>query len=227
MRVLTEIGEQGITVGDREVKFRPSFYAMTKLGDPERIVELFVDLHKQPVIIQHEDWDGPGIRAAGDQISVTQIRRHWRDMLFLSWEVLTACTDEDVSDVIGCPGARYGSYRIGKVDPEIMLAMARSLMHHGCVGQAHKNEKEGGGTSSGGSYVRAFEALQYVSLAVAHLGLTEDEAWNMTMSSFQGHWEAKHGKQKERRYVDEHVKTMEWLASINAIRDENPWQKHQ
>lgn len=223
MRVLTEIGEQGITLGEREVVFRPSFHAMTRLGDPERIVEVFAALHEGPTMIEHMPGDGEGVRLAGDKISITQFRRHSREMLFLAWEVLSACSNEDVSDVIGEPGSRYGSYRLGPVQPEIMLAMARSLMLHGCIGKTVDQKK---GKSSGGEYVRAFEALQYVSLAVAHLGITEGEAWNMTMTSFQGHWEAKHGKQKERRYVDEHESTMSWLASINAVRDANPW-KHQ
>lgn len=216
MRVLTEIGEQGLTFGEREVKLRPSFYAMTQLGNPEEIVELFVEIHKPPALVEHMDWDPASVRQFGDAVSVNRVNRYFRDMLFLSWQVLTACADEDISDLIGGPGTRYGSYRLGKVSPEIMLAMARSLMHHGCVGKAVQADK---GKSSGGDYSRNFDALSFVSLAVAHLGLTEAEAWNMTMSSFQGHWEAKHGKQKERRYVDEHVRTMEWLKAVNKMRD--------
>lgn len=217
MRVLTEIGEQGLELGDKSVVLRPSMFAMTCLGGPERIVEVFAELHKQPALVEHMDFDPEGVRAAGDALSVRLFRRYWREMLFLSWEVLNACADgQDLVPFIGEPGQRYGSYRLGKVPAEAMLAMARSLMQHGCIGKVSSQDK---GKSSGGEYSRSFEALQFVSLAVAHLGVTEAEAWNMTMTSFHGHWEAKHGKQQERRYEDEHTATMNWLAAVNAIRD--------
>lgn len=221
MRVLTDIGEVGITAGERQVKFRPSLDAMARLGSPEEIVEKFVALHQPPPVIEHMPWDKPGAMVEGDKLTLQIFRRHWRDMLFLSWEVLTACCDEDIADIIGEPGEKYGSYRIRQVQPEIMLALARSLMHYGCIGNAHSQDK---GKSSAGEYSRAFDPMQYVTLAVTHLGMAEADAWNLTITSFQAHWEAKHGKQKERRYVDEHESTMKWLASINAMRDANPWK---
>lgn len=217
MRVLTEIGEQGLSNGDRDVLLRPSLYAMTTLGSPTEIVEIFAEIYSQPAFIEHMPDDPAGVREAGDRMNVVIMRKHWRRMLFLSHEILNACANgESLVDFIGEPGERYGSYRLGKVPPEAMLALARSLMHHGCIGKATDQEK---GKSSGGGYSRSFEALHYVSLAVAHLSLTEAEAWNMTMTSFQGHWEAKNGKQKERRYEDEHDSTMKWLKAVNELRD--------
>lgn len=217
MRVLTEIGEQGLSSDSRDVVLRPSLYAMTTLGSPTEIVELFAEIHGGPEFIEHMPGDPIGARDAGDRLNVSIMRKHWRRMLFLSHEIMNACAGgESLVEFIGEPGERYGSYRLGKVPPEAMLALARNLMHHGCIGKAVEPEK---GKSSGGGYSRSFEALHYVSLAVAHLGLTEAEAWNMTMTSFQGHWEAKHGKQKERRYVDEHDSTMNWLKAVNALRD--------
>ena len=220
MRIITEIGEQGLTLGERTVKLRPSFHAMTLLGEPEEIVEKFVALHKPPPLIEHFEFDGDGVKYAGDRVNHDTINRYFREMLFLSWEVITACAGEqDVTPFIGEPGARYGSYRLGKVPPEAMLALARNLMHHGCIGKPQPETGEKKGTHSGGEFVRAFEALKFVSLAVAHLGVTEAEAWDLTLTGFQAFWEAKHGKQQERRYVDEHVKTMAWLAEINKLRD--------
>lgn len=217
MRVLTEIGEQGLELGDKGVVLRPSMYAMTCLGSPEEIVEKFAELHKPPTLVEHMPGDSIGAIAAGNDVSMRLVRRYWRQMLFMSWEVLNACADgQDLVPFIGEPGSRYGSYRLGPVPAEAMLALARNLMHHGCVGKSHKEDK---GKSTGASYTRSFDALHYVSLAVAHLGVTEAEAWNMTMTSFHGHWEAKHGKQQERRYEDEHTATMNWLKAVNAIRD--------
>lgn len=218
MRVLTEIGEQGITIGERELLLRPSLYAMTTLGEPEEIVDLFTELYRAPPFIEHMPGDSAGVQLAGDTYNVTLARRYWREMLFLSWRVICACAEspEETAFFIGEPGQRYGSYRLGKVPAEQMLVLARSLMYHGCIGKSHD---EGKGASDGGSYSRAFDALHYVSLAIAHLGMSESNAWSMTMSGFQAHWEAKHGKQKERRYESEHDATMDWLKAVNKLRD--------
>ena len=223
MRVLTEIGEQGLTLPDgRSVVLRPSFYAMTRLGDPARIVEVFAEIHQPPVLVEHMDFDLDSVKLAGDAISVTRLHRYWRSMLFLSWEIICACAEEDVTAFIGEPGSRYGSYRLGQVSPEIMLALARSLMQHGTIGPIAKAVEHAEKAPANAVYVREFEALKFVSKAVAHLGVTEGEAWNMTMSSFAAHWEAKFGEQKEARYADEHTRTMDWLARVNAKRQPKP-----
>ena len=39
--ILTEIGEIGVMVGDNSYKLRPSLYAMSTLGSPDEIVEVY------------------------------------------------------------------------------------------------------------------------------------------------------------------------------------------
>ncbi|QMP23934.1 hypothetical protein DDSR119_16 [Pseudomonas phage DDSR119] len=219
MHIITEIGEQGITIGEKTYILRPSFRAMTRLGEPDEIVEIFAAIHKPPNFIEHMEWDGVGVRSAGDTVSRTVFKRYWLEMLYLSRDVMIACCDEDLTPAIGEPGSRYGSYRIGPVSPEIMLAMARSLMQHGCIGPVAKAVQRSERSGSKSGYTREFNALGFVSKAIANLGVTESDAWNMTMSSFHAHWEAKYGEPKEARYVDEHEATMSWLAKVNAIRD--------
>jgi len=219
MRVITAIGEQGLSHPDgRQALLRPSFYAMTQLGTPERIVELFAELHRAPPLIQSMSFDTIGAREQAHRVNLQLIRRHWRDMLFLSWEVMTACSDDDLTPFIGEPGSRYGSYRLGPVNPEVMLALARSLMQHGVIGPLPKSKPEADAPKKQGTFTKKFDALPFVSKAIAHLGLSEGEAWNLTLTGFAAHWEAKFGENKQERYSEEHDSTMNWLEQVNKLR---------
>lgn len=224
MRVITAIGEQGLTHPDgREVVFRPSLYAMSQLGTPKEIVELFAAIHEPPRLVESMSFDTEGQKAAAERINVKAMKDHWLHMLFLSWQVMYACADVDPAPFIGEPGSRYRSYRLGLVDPEVMLVIARSLLRHGLVGptaqrtpEELKEAAEQHGERRG---MVEFDALEYVSKAVTHLGLSESEAWNMTITSFGAHWAAKYGEHKEKRHSTEHDQTMRWLAAVNKVRD--------
>jgi hypothetical protein len=226
MRVITAIGEQGLEHPDgRTALLRPSFYAMTQLGDPARIVEVFADLHRQPQLVQSMPFDSDGAKDQAARVNLSILRRHWRDMLFLSWEVMTACSDDDLTPFIGEPGSRYGSYRLGPVKPEVMLALAQSLMQHGVIGPMPKEmadpEAVKEAKQKAGNYTPEFDAMSFVSKAIAHLGMSEPEAWNLTLTGFAAHWEAKFGEPKEKRHSSEHDATMNWLEKVNALRDKN------
>lgn len=225
MRVITSIGEQGLTHPDgRQVVLRPSLYAMTQLGSPREIVELFAELHEPPRLIQSMSWDHHSVVACAERCNKTIMRRHWLNMLFLSWQVMTACCDGDLTPFIGEPGTRYGSYRLGPVPPEAMLVMARSLLRYGLIGPIEEKtpeqlEAEADQPRDRSKFTKEFDALGFVSRAVTHLGMSEAEAWNMTVTSFSAHWQAKYGEQKEKRHSEEHDSTMKWLAEVNKLRD--------
>jgi hypothetical protein len=191
---------------------------MSSLGSPEEIVDKFARLHSSPSFMTFDDSDAYGVKMAGMEVNKQRLRDHWRDLLFLSWEVLTACTNDDLTPFIGGPGERYASYRIGPVPPEAMLALARSLMQHGIIGPMPKKQNGEPAKPAKSNYTPRFEALSYVSKAVAHLGFSESEAWNMTMTSFAANWEAKFGESKQERHSEEHDETMAWLAKVNEQR---------
>lgn len=224
MRVITAIGEQGLELADgRKAKLRPSFYAMTQLGEPSEIVEKFSRLHSQPKLEKSMPFDGCGAQLLAQELNRKAMREHWLDMLFLSWEVLTACSDDNLRAFIGEPGTRYKSYRLGPMDPEIMLVLARSLMQHGVIGPVPEKsqaqlEFEATQPRDKAKYTQEFHAIHYVGKAVAHLGVSESEAWDMTLTGFAAHWEAKFGEHKERRHSEEHDDTMVWLAKVNQAR---------
>lgn len=220
MRVITAIGEQGLQRQDGSgVVLRPSMYAMTRLGEPEEIVAKFVALHAPADLVQPAADDSFGVRLGIQAENKRRMRDHWRSVLFTAHEVMTACTDDDLTPFIGEPGSRYASYRLGPVPVEAMVEMARSLMQHGTIGPIRKPAAVDPDAPKDPSKLTAkFDALFFVSKAVAVLGMSESEAWNMTMSSFAAAWEAKFGENKQERHSEEHDQTMAWLAKVNEKR---------
>lgn len=222
MRVITEIGEQGVTLpSGRSMRFRPSLYAMTQIGSPREIVEVFTALHEPPIFGESMPWDCDFLKQQMQKINARRARDHWRHMLFLSWQVMYACAESDPKEFIGEPGEKYASYRMGAIEPEIMLVMARSLLHHGLIGPRQNVPQSDGKDAEPAAERRGaqeFDAMAFVSKAVAHLGVSEDEAWNMTLTSFGSHWAAKFGEHKEKRHSDEHDQTMRWLKEVNKAR---------
>lgn len=224
MRVYTAVGEQGLTLPDgRSIVFRPSLYAMSQLGSPREIVQLLADIHEQPYFIEPFSFDPESQKALAAGINKKIAADHWFRMLTLSWQVMHACADSDPKAFIGEPGEGYKSYRLGAVPAEVMLVIARSLLRHGLVGPYAEKSREQIELEIAENENRKgmieFSAIDYVSKAVAHLGMSESEAWNMTLTSFGAHWAAKFGENKEKRHSEEHDATMNWLAAVNKMRD--------
>lgn len=156
--ILTEIGEVGLHVGDCVHRLRPSLYAMSKLGTPKEIVELYASVMGES-----------------------------KTLLLDALAVVQACSGEDLSEVIG-----YCDHRLKLVlrraQPEDLVVIARHLLQHGIIGvlpaqpRPHDAEVE---------YSSEFNAREYVALAMAHLSLSERDAWNLTMTGFLGAMRAK------------------------------------
>lgn len=162
--ILTETGEIGVHVGDTVHVLRPSLYAMTQVGEPARIVEVYA-------IVMTEGLKG---RAIDDQFSEALM-------------VVHACSDADLSDVFGSFDERL-RYRSGLADPQHILPLARCLLRHGVTGSQDPLPRRGDDEQE---FVQEFIAKDHVALAVAHLGLSEREAWQMTMTSLIGALRAK------------------------------------
>lgn len=160
--ILTSIGEQGVSVGNRHVRFRPSFLAMTRIGTPREIVQCFVDVCGVPA------W-----------LCEATVRPWQRGRFAAACVVLLSCTDEDdLSWLIGYVNER-GRYVPGALPLEDIVGLASGLLRHGVTGDAKpdRNTKKA-------DYSNEFDARAFVSSAMAHLGTSESEAWNMTMTSY-------------------------------------------
>ncbi|HCF1604432.1 TPA: hypothetical protein NH847_001376 [Pseudomonas aeruginosa] len=196
--ILTEIGEIGVHTASGEFfLLRPSLYAMTQLGTPAEIVDVFARVMSDPITEKHQ----------ADQFA---------DAL----AVVVACSEQDLSDVFGYYDQDL-VYRTGTADVEHLVPLARCLLKHGVTGalpplpRRHDEEP---------NYSGEFVAREYVATAIAHLGLSEREAWSMTMTGLIGALRAKYPPTESNApgarapTAAEHDATMEWFDKIEAKR---------
>ncbi|WP_312759555.1 DUF6246 family protein [Pantoea brenneri] len=210
-----EIGECLISYSAEEYFFRPSFAAMSRIGTPEEIVEIFYALHN--------DEATPRLKALAENYQA--IPEHQRRFyaaysgsdiapaFALKWLlssacskaaisaamiVLAACCDRDATPltgelVPGKTGRRAFVYRLGAMPVRDMVLIAQSLIQHGIIGKAKARKlqrHEGSNTSS------EFNAFEYISAARTHLGMSREEAEQLTMTEFQMMLAAKFPEQK-------------------------------
>lgn len=194
--VIVDAGEIGVHTDSRCIVLRPSLGAMARLGTPKEIVDTFISVMAPP-----EPQEG-----SSEQLN---------DAL----AVLFVCSDEDLSDVFG-----YWSetgYVPGSADRSHIVPLARCLLKHGVVGALPPLPRK---ASEEPKYVKEFDARAHVSLAMAHLGLSERDAWNMTMTALVGALRAKfpqsqsHEPGAKAPTKEEHDATMEWFERIEAAR---------
>lgn len=198
---ITSIGEVGIYVGERCYFFRPSLAAIDSLGTPTEIVSMFAALHTGPKL--------------NPIYPLESLRAHERDVLSLSYDVMVACCNEDITPLIGHMGSKWGSFVPGAMPVENMIPIARSLLKHGVVGALPITGKSNGS----GDYMTEFNARDFVSMAVAHLGMSTEAAWNLTMTEFSGAMKAKFGEpEKKAPNLEKHKAAMSRLAEINKLR---------
>lgn len=220
MRALTSIGEIGLIHGDREYMLRPSLRAMDSLGDPEEIVKVFAD------VFAHVPSPTPFA-----EYNAFLVRQHWERTTWAAYAVIKACCDEDLTEIIGHGGTRYGSFVPGAMPMDNMVPIARSLLKHGIIGDIPRSAYGEAKTENPkANEVEKFEARVYVSIATQHLNYNEQDAWNMTVTSFTLAMQAKLGKADkgapDAKKVDE---TQDFLDAVNKARGsktiQNPTQE--
>lgn len=195
--ILTEVGEIGVHVGGEDFILRPSLYAISRLGTPRQIVEIYACVMGEP---------------SGDL---------WRREQF-EWAlaVINQCSDRDVSEIFGYIGEDL-RYNRGAAPVEHILPLARCLLKHGVVGalpplpNSHRDEDD---------YVQEFDARSHVAAAMAHLGVSERDAWGMTMTSLVAALRAKfppvvsNAPGARAPTKEQHEATEAWFEKIDARR---------
>lgn len=185
--ILTDVGEVGIHSEGTDYILRPSLYAMSQLGQPAEIVELFA-------------------RVMSDQPT-----------LFDAVPVLWSCTEHDITELTGFHGPEgWVQGTMARVD---VVHVARCLLKHGIVGVTDAKPKRG----EDPKYVKEFKARDYVAMAIAHLGMSEREAWELTMTGLVTALRAKYppddrGPGAKAPSIEEHEATMEWYERVEAAR---------
>ncbi|WP_456309183.1 DUF6246 family protein [Serratia proteamaculans] len=193
-----EIGECLITAGNDEYFFRPSFAAMSRIGEPQEIVQAFYDLHNDEVTpLLQRGLDAYGTIPAWLLAHVSR-REIGKPAIMSAMSVLTAYCERDLSRLTGeiIPG-KSGKwtfvYRKGAMPAVEMVLIAQSLITHGIIGKAKVRQLQRHESSQATSEFKAFE---YISAARNHFGISRDEAEQLSMTELQMMLAAKYPDQK-------------------------------
>lgn len=199
MSALTAIGEVGIETGGRSYLLRPSLFSISQIGTPADIIEA-------SAILLSLEPDNPYL------LSVFRKKRfEW------ALTVVYACAgDQDLGSIVGgmVPTGRGRiAYSPGLMPMQDIVAIAQGLIRHGVLGDV---EPEPGRK---GEAMKEFKAADYVAAAIAHLGLSESDAWRMTMTSFVQVMRSKFPPPANKPMTAHDVDaTLTRLEKINAIR---------
>ena len=198
MTPVKEIGECLITVGDDDYFFRPSFVNMTRIGDPQEIVQAFYHLHNDEVtpLLQK----ALAVYGAVPAWLIHHIGRPQfaKQTIYAAMSVMQACCDRDVSALTGelVPGksGKWGMvYRKGAVPMQNIVLIAQSLIAHGIIGKAKVRQLQRHET---GKATTEFNAFEYINAARNHFGMSRQEAEQLSMTEFQMLLAAKYPDQK-------------------------------
>lgn len=196
--ILTQIGEIGVHYNGETHILRPSLYAMSQIGTPKEIIRTYA-------LIMSE-------------FSDKKMRwKQFRDAL----AVVNSCCESDLSDIFGFFNDRRKYVKKAASFSDI-LAIARSLLTHGITGTQKPIDRKKEPDQS--SYISEFKADEHVSIAMAHLGLSETDAWNITMTGLIGAMRAKFPEPENNEpgskapTKEQHDATMEWFEKIQRKR---------
>lgn len=193
-----EIGECLITAGEDEYFFRPSFAAMSRIGEPQDIVQAFYDLHNDEVTpLLQRAMDAYG-RIPAWLLAHVNRKEIGKPAIMAAMSVLGACCERDLTRLIGeiIPG-KSGKWtfvwRKGAMPLSDMVLIAQSLITHGIIGKAKLRQLQ---RHESNKATTEFNAFEYISAARNHFGISRDEAEQLSMTEFQMMLGAKYPEQK-------------------------------
>lgn len=182
MRVNTSIGEVLVTarVDGRatDFLFRPSFSALSRIGAPEQIESVI-----------------KGCLDCMESLTSGLINPEYR---YSCVSMINACCeDEEITRALfgyWQVKSRKGEERLvfieGAETAENTIVLANHLVKWGVVGKPKRRVTEGDKVK------KDFDPFEYVGSAIAHLGLSTNEAWQLTMTEFQAAIDAKFPPEK-------------------------------
>lgn len=175
-------GQFAVVVDGRRYVFNPCFAAMAKIGSDRELVEYFATIHGGKY---------PSRLPADPDLRNRIMARCYGEMVQSSIHILKCCSDDDITALVGeCRFTPAGKLRQkpGLMPTEDIITLAQHCMYHGLIGDGPEEDT---GEIREGEYKPTFNVLEFVYSAVAHLGLSESEAWGMTMTGYRAAVRAK------------------------------------
>ncbi|WP_154952874.1 DUF6246 family protein [Klebsiella grimontii] len=196
MAVLKDIGELGISdsrEGGKDYLLRPSFEAMSRLGDPEEIVKIYAEINGSDVQKLFCDCMEAFSGIPGWMMSV--LNNLSDKILSSSMLVLQACCEDDLTGAIGewCEIEGKMAYLPGIMPKEDIVTLAKELMLHGIIGNAKVRRLQ---RHEAKETTTEFLAAEYIVSAQTHFSMSLSEASKLTMTAFQLLLAAKYPNQK-------------------------------
>lgn len=130
--------------------------------------------------------------------------------------VLWACVEGDTQDAEKVLGYFGEEYEPGAMEDLHKIHLARHLLLHGMIGDVESIKP------ATGKPIKEFKAAEFVSLAIAHLGMSQAEAWGLSMTALVSALNAKFPEVQKPKpegnapTIDEHDATMAWFDSIRG-----------
>ncbi|WP_226052650.1 DUF6246 family protein [Dickeya chrysanthemi] len=198
MTPLKAIGECVISTRQRDYLFRPSFAAMTNIGESVEIVQAFYDLHNDEArqLIER------AINTYGTTPAwlITHVSRpaFSKRAVLAAITVLQACCSDDCSHLTGelvprKTGKGGVIWRPGSMPVSDLVPVAQSLITHGIIGKAKVRRLQ---RHESAERTTEFHAIEYINAARSHFGMSRQEAESLTMTEFVMLLAAKYPDQK-------------------------------
>lgn len=179
-------GQFAVVVDGRRYEFNPCFAAMAKIGSDRELVEYFATVHggKYPQRLPTDT-----------DLRNRILARCYGELVQTSIHVLKCCSECETGQLLGeCGFTPSGKLRLkpGLMPTSDVITLAQHCMFHGLIGDG---PEENTSEIQEGEYKPTFDVLDFVYSAVAHLGLSESEAWGMTMTGYRAAVRAKMPKE--------------------------------
>lgn len=202
MQPITDIGECLISTAQRDYFFKPSLKAMTAIGSPVEIVQIYAELHGSEVRTLLDKVGAKSTALQEYALDVIRSPTFGRKILQHAMNVLFACCEEEVSELIGewKASERGLIYVPGALPYSDIITIARFLMMHGVIGCCPLDMPA---NKSTGSYSSEFQAVEYISIARTAFGLSRQDAENLTMTEFQQLIKSQQPQKKARHFTDD------------------------
>lgn len=224
----TEIGHFAIDCDKGRFEFYPTFKNIRKICDPGDMPTVFSRLHGRELlestqnVISHVEGTifGADKAVAYAAINKSIQKAHMPQLYRDAVNIMQSCCDDDISPLVGSVNYSGGKsrYRVGLMKLNDMLHFSRSLMLHGVVGAAVKDEKP---TNKKGKASDTIDVYQYVDVAMAHLEMPYHDAENLTKTEFDRLVSAKYPDKKSingEPTDEEYEESMAWLDRVDAKR---------
>lgn len=204
-------GQFAVVVDGRRYEFNPCFAAMAKIGSDRELVEYFATVHGGRY---------PRRMPMDSDLRNRILARCYGELVQTSIHILKCCSECEIGQLLGeCSFTPSGKLRLkpGLIPTSDVITLAQHCMFHGLIGDGTEEDT---GENQDGEYKPTFDILEYVYSAVAHLGLSESEAWGMTMTGYRAAVRAKTppDERNEKRKPNVHINKRDYDEQMEAAK---------